>query len=456
LTKRNQTLILAIGGGVLLIALAAVAIALLLAFQRPKSPPAEAKLLEGPLPTDNWYVCAILGMGAIPGVKDTRLRFRLCHPDGWEILAYCLQPRWPAPELNAVCTRLDGNTYWCGEGMQNLREYRLIQTPLPTQTTLPTLTPIPTATHTPLPPTASATPTPIPAGLTATSLAATSAAATLAAPSGPQQPAASAQRPSPGGIGFAAWLGLADWLPTKTPFLPPTRTPFLPQTSTSIPSEPQAQSTAAAGEMASQPPRLNFYGIDFSDTSQRIRIKIYPRDRRVNGGRPIVIAFVPGEHCQYGDRRACINAYTSLSGGETTYVTVHSGLGGEGQKFRHAVEGTGFDATWFTPEKVQANLSALEGSQVTITQGDHTASGFRLVSAGRVPPQHLQTYMDSSLPDALALAASLNPSLVGATNAAQPQIVFETCGWKMPGEKWATGVSSTSASIYLGIIQKDY
>ena len=109
--KRNQTLILAIGGGVLLIALAAVAIALLLAFQRPKSPPAEAKLLEGPLPTDNWYVCRDPGYGShsrgqrtpftLPPVPRRRLgnpgilppaalacsgTQRSLHPSGWEHL----------------------------------------------------------------------------------------------------------------------------------------------------------------------------------------------------------------------------------------------------------------------------------------------------------------------------------------------------------------------------------
>jgi hypothetical protein len=304
-------------------------------------------------------------------------------------------------------------------------------------------------------PTTLATPTPMPAVPTDASFTATSIPATLAAPSGPQQSAASAQRSSPGGKGFAAWLGLADWLPTKTPFLPPTRTPFMPQIGTPLPSGPQALPSASGGDIASQPPASSFYGIDFNDTAQRIRIKIYPADRGVNGGKPIVIAFVPGDQCEYGDRRACINTFTSPSGGTTIYVTVHSGLGGEGQKFRHAVEGTGFDAAWFTPQKVQANLRLLEGAEVTITQGDLTLRGLSLVSAGRVPPQNLRAYMDSSLPDALALAASQNPSMAAAASPALPQIVFETCGWKMSGEKWAPGVTSTTASIYLGVIQKN-
>jgi hypothetical protein len=446
--KRNW--ILVIGGIVLIIALSAVAIAVFYASQRPKSPPAEGKQLAGPLPTEGWYICALLDQGDVPGMEDQRPRFRLCHDQGWEILAYGLQPRWPAPELGAACTRLDMDTYWCGEGVQNLRQYRIMKVPSPAQTATPTLAPIPTMAAPSLPPPALPTPTPPSASPTDASLADASAAATLAAPAAPQQPAASFQRSSPGGMGFAAWLGLANWLPTRTPFLPPTRTPFMPVPSTPIPSEPPA-----SGSRASQPSQSSFYGIDFSDTTQRIRIKIYPADRGVNGGKPIVIAFVPGDRCEYGDRRACINAFASPSGGATTLITVHSGLGGEGQKFRHAVEGTGFDAAWFTPQKVQANLRLLEGAEVTITQGETTLRGLQLVSAGRVPPQQLQAYMHARLPDALALAASLNPSLAPAASPTLPQIVFETCGWKMPGEKWAPGVTSTSASIYLGVIQKN-
>lgn len=198
----------------------------------------------------------------------------------------------------------------------------------------------------------------------------------------------------------------------------------------------------------------NFYGIDFGDSTRRVRIKIYPPDRQVNGGKPIVISFYPGTQCELGDGRACIYNYRSLQGGGTTYISAHSGLGGEANAFRDALEGTGFDRARYSLERVQEKLSLLEGAQVTISQGDVDVSGLRLVSAGRVPPEHLQAYMSASFPDALQLAASLIPSLTGAVNPALPQVVLETCGWRMPGEALATGSTSTSASIYLGVIQK--
>lgn len=437
-----------IGAAILVVVLLIVIVAYLLASGRPKSPSLSAQALEGPKPTDNWYVCAVLGMGPVPDVRGQRLRFRLCHNDGWELLTYCLQPRWPPPALGATCTRLNENTYWCGEGLQNLREYGTLQTPVPTFPAIPTLTSVPTSafpspvvqatpTGTILPPTATA-PLPTP---------------TLIAATGPS-------RQSPGGKGFLAWLGLAEYHPveyrqgtfqqspatTPTPFQPVVNTPLPPE-----PSMPAAVISENSGEDGSP---QNFYGIDFGDPTRRVRIKIYPPDRQVNGGEPIVISFYPGTQCELGDGRACIHNFIGLRGGGTTYISAHSGLGGEANAFRHALEGTGFDRARYSLERVQEKLSLLEGALVTISQGDVDVSGLRLVSVGRVPPEHLTAYMSASLPDALQLAAAFIPSLTGAVNPTLPQVVLETCGWRVPGEDLAPGSTSTSASIYLGVIQK--
>jgi len=264
-------------------------------------------------------------------------------------------------------------------------------------------------------------------------------------------------------MGFLAWLGLQDFKPADFSLdFTPTLTPFQPQTQTPLPPEPgdaplYPTSTPSASPNATSAstgaPSMNFYGIDFNDASRRIRIKIFPPNRKVNGGKPIVITFTPGENCKYGDRKACINAFFGAQGGEITYVTVHSGLGAEAESLRHALEGTGFDRAWFSPQRVKEKLRALQGAEVVIVQGDVEVRGLKLVSAGRVPPQHLRSYMNAPLPEALSLAASLNSSLVSAVDAAGPQIVFETCGWKMPGEPWSPGVTSTTGSIYLGAIQ---
>ena len=65
-----------------------------------------------------------------------------------------------------------------------------------------------------------------------------------------------------------------------------------------------------------------------------------------------------------------------------------------------------------------------------------------------------QKHFDTPLKDALGMAALENSSLREYVDPDQIQIVFETCGWKMSGEPWAAGVSATTASIYLGVIQE--
>lgn len=106
-------------------------------------------------PIYNWRVCGDLGMGTIPGVPGQRQRFRLCHRRGWVVLAYCLQPNWPAPPVGRICTRVNEDTYYCGGGFQNLREYLVQETPTatpsPTQPSTSTATPTATNTITPTP-----------------------------------------------------------------------------------------------------------------------------------------------------------------------------------------------------------------------------------------------------------------------------------------------------------------
>lgn len=144
-----------------------------------------AELLQGPLPVYNWHVCGDLGIGFVPGI-GMRAQFLLCHNQGWELQAYCLQPALPAPEIGTVCSRVNEDTFWCGAGIQNLREFRVLQTPTPT----PSSTPTPTPTLTPTP-TNTSTPT-----ITQT-------------PATPQSPTPTPTRPPrPGGSGSIEWIVL--------------------------------------------------------------------------------------------------------------------------------------------------------------------------------------------------------------------------------------------------------
>ena len=396
----------------------------------PAAPEAPAEFsfqAPGDKPRYNWRVCEDLGVGPVPGVPDNRQRFRLCHNQGWQLLTFCVQPSRPPPAVGTICSRINDDTYWCGNGIQNLREYAILQTPAPTPTPTPTFTPTPTSTGTPPPPAAP------PATLRPTS------------------PPSILRAARPGGLGLVA----AVQRPAQGD-LTPTRTPFLPLSITPTPIQPLHPTPVApvASSLVSSAPTLNFYGVALNDHSQRVRIQIIPPNKKVNDGKSIVITFIPGDKCKFGDGRACVSAYLTENLGEVDFLTVHSGVGGEAQAFRNAVEGSGENQAGFPLKQVLANLRQLSGAEVVIIQGGQVYTGFRLAVVSRIPATSLKAYFREPIQSALDTAAALDPALVPYLNAAQPQLVFETCGWKMPGEPWAPGVTGTSASVYLGLIQK--
>ena len=62
-------------------------------------------------------------------------------------------------------------------------------------------------------------------------------------------------------------------------------------------------------------------------------------------------------------------------------ATVHSGIGGEGQALRSALEGTGINRAAFPLDVVQRKLEALRGAQVALNGAD---AELRVLGAGRV------------------------------------------------------------------------
>jgi len=234
---------------------------------------------------------------------------------------------------------------------------------------------------------------------------------------------------------------------TPTPFQPLPATRQVTPIPTATPQPVVVQITPAASP-------LNFYGIDLSKTGKRIRIKIIPKNRRVNAGKPLIISFLPGEKCDYGDQHACVSAYQPDPENNVIFVTTHSGVGGEAEEFRYAVEGMGLNRSGFPLERVRANLRSLSGADVIISQAGVEIKGLQLVVAGRVPAAGINHYFSMPIEQALETAASMDPTLVEFVHPAQMELVFETCGWKMPAEPWAPGVTSTTGSVYLGVIQK--
>jgi len=415
----------------------------------PKSPPPENLLQTTPLPIRGWVVCRDLGIGRVPGLPDPRQRFRLCHPDGWELLAYCLQPNLPAPTIGTLCTRTGERTFFCGEGLQELREYRVQETPTPVFTPTPSTSPTPSPTTTSTP-TATPTITPTP---TSTTTASPSPTAPTATPTPtttatPVESPTPTNRPPPGGGHYLDWLTLPFWQKsTPTPFAP------LPLT----PSPEKQVFTAPLLHKTSPPPHqpaYNFFGIDFNDASKRIRIRIKPTSKRVNGGRPLVIAFYAGQTCSFGDQRACIGAYSLETGADLTFISVHSGVGGAAQAFRHAIEGTWIYRAAYSPRQIRNNLRSLNGAEVTISQGDLVLEGFELAVITRLPAKSVQDYIHTPASLALPFAAAIDPALMPFIKSEGPLLVFETCGWRILGERHTPGTSNTSAAIYLGVIRK--
>lgn len=376
-------------------------------------------------PVDGWTVCKNLGVGPVPGVSGNRQRVQLCHPSGWVVNTYCLRPDLPVPPNGHQCRRTGEDTYNCGRNWQPLKEYKILETPTPPVSETPTSTATVTQTMTPTV-TQSPSSTPIPS-----------------------------HRPSPGGTGFRELFSqllnkiLSFRLPINqlainpTPFKPilPTPTLILAKPTQTIQVYQTARSNTSDFRIQSGQPNLSF--------------RIKPDNKRLNSGKPIEVSFRPAVRCKFGDGKACINSYRDIQSAEVTIITIHSGIGGEAQSLRNALEGTGFDQAGFPLSQVKKNLQAIVGSPVTISQHDKKVNQYKVVAAVRLPANRVREYINTPINYALAYAAKFNPDLQPYIHPTSPIIVLETCGWRMPGERSSSNVSDTSASIYLIILRSN-
>jgi hypothetical protein len=228
--------------------------------------------------------------------------------------------------------------------------------------------------------------------------------------------------------------------------------PFTPQMSPTTPLTHTSSPTAVTPLVTH--PSSSMFGIDFGNHKDWVRIKIYPPNRRVNNGQPIVLKFLPGEHCTFGDHHACVATFQKPEEAPVIWLTIHSGVGGEGQPFRNAVEGTGINEAAYSLPKTLTNLQILTGSQVVISQGTTTARDLQLQVTARIPGSMLQGYFNTPLENTLDFSSQAAPQLLPMSHPSQPIIVFETCGWRIAGQPWFPGSSDTTASVYLGIIQQ--
>jgi len=235
------------------------------------------------------------------------------------------------------------------------------------------------------------------------------------------------------------------WLfATATPFQPAiaTATPFLPFHPTLTPD-------------VAQPAELNyqFHGIDFAPGAEEITLRFWPASETLNGGLPIKVRFLPGETCIFGDHYGCVSHFLSTADGEVIWISVHSGVGGEGQDLRNSLEGTGINSAGFSFNKTLLNLDELINASVTLQQGQMTVDLPTVIAAARVPATQVTEYLSLPYDQALSTAFANDLDSLERIQSGQTTLVIETCGWRMPGEPGNWLVTDTTASIYLGVIQ---
>ena len=193
-----------------------------------------------------------------------------------------------------------------------------------------------------------------------------------------------------------------------------------------------------------------FLDIIFEEGSPPITISLDPGIEQNHAITPVEVTFLPGEQCNFGDDHACIYEFSTSEEKKITFVSVHSGLGGEGDALRNLFEGTGINMGLFEPARVLRIAQSLSGTDVEITQGDKKIEGLALTSVTRIPPEHFAAYTALPIEEGLDYAVQNNLFDLALLN--QDLLIIETCGWRLPGETQIEGLKDTSSSVYLAVI----
>lgn len=233
--------------------------------------------------------------------------------------------------------------------------------------------------------------------------------------------------------------------PSLTPFQPRglTQTPFQPVAPTQTPTPTPLPTPTPF------PSTYTRFGIAFTDTSQTIQVVLSPLQGPVNEGRPIRVPIRPGWPCEWADHRSCISLHYQ---GQVVLATIHSGVAGEGEALRNALEGTWLNAAALSLPRIQENLDSLQGADVDLEQGDSSSGTAHVLAAVRLPADQAADYFSLPVNEGLELAAQRSPEMAAALASEKPILIIETCGWSHPSEPLVPGTSPTSASVYLVVI----
>lgn len=232
-----------------------------------------------------------------------------------------------------------------------------------------------------------------------------------------------------------------------------TPTPFQPVSMTQTPFRPVAATPTTTPTplptLTPLPSTYERFGIDFADSAQAIKTGLFPAGTAINGGQPIQFSFRPGWPCEWINRRGCTSLHYE---GRVVLATIHSGVAGDGQPLRHALEGTWLNAAALSLRQVQENLAALQGAEVSIEQAGKNTTGMHVLAAVRLPATQVEEYFSLPVNEGLEFAAQSSSEMANALASGKPLLVIETCGWHHPEEPFAPGTSGTSASVYLVVI----
>lgn len=211
--------------------------------------------------------------------------------------------------------------------------------------------------------------------------------------------------------------------------------------------ETELEEGSQGGE-ASAAPHENAFAPYFVQGRQTV-LRIQPPDQ-FRSQKEIRTELVPGSTCAFGEKLACVSQHWD---NWVTLLTVHSGLGGEGEPLRQAVEGRGIFTAGDSLEQIDENLKALTGATVSIQTEDRVWNDLKVQALVRVPPEELLPYFDQPFDHALLAAAENNKQVMDALHNGRDMLVVEFCGWQVRGEEPAPGTTATTASVYLMIIQ---
>jgi len=236
---------------------------------------------------------------------------------------------------------------------------------------------------------------------------------------------------------------------TPTPFGPVQSTAtayerFSP--STPVPVMPLHPAEAVEAETPAEAVIPFWQDFDFSEAAAPMEIHLVDPGRLILDGKPVQMRFTPGTDCVFGSGKACVSLH---SDGRYLLLTIHSGISGEGQQLRHALEGTGIDTAGLSATEIDANLDALQGVIASLHQGITNLDYLSVLAAVRIPPDLIDEYYGLPFTMAVDWAAAEDDGLHQLIESGEPVIFIETCGWPVIGEAPADEGYPGTGSIYL-------